>query len=378
MGFERLIFVSGQGGTDPTTGKIADDVEQQTEQCLKNVQTILEAAGSGLQHVLRCGVFLMDMGEFKQMNAVYARMFGDHRPARTTVQVAGLPGEGLRVEIDAIAYMPLATTDLPERADEMSGLEVETPTAEASLWTTIRESLAGSHHGSYTEGSIDRAIVLLAIPMVLELVLESVFAVVDVFFVSRVGADAVATVGLTEAMMTLIYAVAMGLGTGATATVARRMGERDPEGAALAAVQAIALGLLVAVPRRRARFRVRPAGSCLDGRDTRRPGALVVHRHPLRLQRRHPDAVPDQRCVPRRRRRGGRDAGAVDRERDQHLSRSVPDLRTRPVSASRRHRRRGRDDDRAQHRRHGAAVLAVASDGRIVDRGGAISGWTGA
>jgi putative MATE family efflux protein len=130
----------------------------------------------------------------------------------------------------------------------MSELEVETPTSQASLWTTIRESLAGSHHGSYTEGSIDRAIVLLAIPMVLELVLESVFAVVDVFFVSRVGPDAVATVGLTEAMMTLIYAVAIGLGTGATATVARRMGERDPDGAALAAVQAIALGLLVAVP----------------------------------------------------------------------------------------------------------------------------------
>ena len=119
---------------------------------------------------------------------------------------------------------------------------------EPSSWTTIRESLAGSHHGSYTEGSIDRAIVLLAIPMVLELVLESVFAVVDVFFVSRVGPDAVATVGLTEAMMTMIYAVAMGLGMGATATVARRMGEKDPEGAAVAAVQAIALGLLVAVP----------------------------------------------------------------------------------------------------------------------------------
>ena len=73
---------------------------------LKNIQTILEAAGSSLQHVLRCGVFLLDMGEFKKMNAVYARMFGDHRPARTTVQVAGLPGEALRVEIDAIAYKP--------------------------------------------------------------------------------------------------------------------------------------------------------------------------------------------------------------------------------------------------------------------------------
>lgn len=105
MGFDQLIFVSGQGATDPATGRIAsDDVEQQTEQCLRNVQTILEAAGSSLQHVLRCGVFLMDMGEFSKMNAAYSRMFGDHRPARTTVQVAGLPGDGLRVEIDAIAY----------------------------------------------------------------------------------------------------------------------------------------------------------------------------------------------------------------------------------------------------------------------------------
>ena len=106
VSFERLIFVSGQGGYDSSTGTIAGDVERQTEQCLKNVQTILEAAGSGLQHVLRCGVFLLDMREFTKMNGVYARMFGDHRPARTTVQVAGLPGEGLRVEIDAIAYKP--------------------------------------------------------------------------------------------------------------------------------------------------------------------------------------------------------------------------------------------------------------------------------
>ena len=106
MGFERLVFVSGQGGVDPTTGALAPDVEAQTEQCLRNIQTILEAAGSSLQHVLRCGVFLIDMREFAKMNGVYARMFGDHRPARTTVQVAGLPGDGLRVEIDAVAYRP--------------------------------------------------------------------------------------------------------------------------------------------------------------------------------------------------------------------------------------------------------------------------------
>src|ERR1700745_3406277 len=102
MGFGLLIFVSGQAAFDPTTGRLAgDDIERQTEQCLKNVQAILEAAGSSLQHVLRCGVFLTDMREFPRMNTVYARMFGAHRPARTTVQVAALPGEGLRVEIDA-------------------------------------------------------------------------------------------------------------------------------------------------------------------------------------------------------------------------------------------------------------------------------------
>ena len=104
--FERLVFVSGQGGKDPGTGALAPDVETQTEQCLRNIQTILEAAGTDLQHVLRCGVFLVDMAEFPKMNAVYARMFGEHRPARTTVEVSALPGEGLRVEIDAVACLP--------------------------------------------------------------------------------------------------------------------------------------------------------------------------------------------------------------------------------------------------------------------------------
>lgn len=107
MIFDRLVFVSGQGATDPATGRlVADDVDAQTEQCLKNVAAILEAAGSGLQHVLRCGVFLIDMREFPEMNAAYQRTFGTHRPARTTIQAAALPGDGLRVEIDAIAYIP--------------------------------------------------------------------------------------------------------------------------------------------------------------------------------------------------------------------------------------------------------------------------------
>ena len=106
MIFGQLVFVSGQGGRDPTTGTIAPDVAAQTEQVLKNIATILEAAGSSLQHVIRCGVFLVDIKEFPRMNEVYARAFGAHRPARTTVEVSGLPGDGLLVEIDAVAYVP--------------------------------------------------------------------------------------------------------------------------------------------------------------------------------------------------------------------------------------------------------------------------------
>ena len=107
--FGNLVFVSGQAGRDPATGRVAGPgVEAQTEQVLKNIATILEAAGSGLQYVVRCGVFLVDMKEFPRMNEVYARVFGTHRPARTTVEVSGLPGDGLRVEIDAVAYIPSA------------------------------------------------------------------------------------------------------------------------------------------------------------------------------------------------------------------------------------------------------------------------------
>ena len=103
----NLIFVSGQAGRDPSTNRLAGpDVEAQTEQCLKNIAAILEAGGSSLDHVLRCGVFLVDIKEFPRMNEVYARVFGTHRPARTTVEVSALPGDGMRVEIDAIAVIP--------------------------------------------------------------------------------------------------------------------------------------------------------------------------------------------------------------------------------------------------------------------------------
>ena len=107
MVFDRLVFVAGQGARTQDTHELAGmDIETQTEQTLKNVQTILEACGSSLQHVLKVSVFLIDISEFSRMNAVYARMFGDHRPARTTVQAAALPAPGLRVEIDCIAYIP--------------------------------------------------------------------------------------------------------------------------------------------------------------------------------------------------------------------------------------------------------------------------------
>jgi len=112
----------------------------------------------------------------------------------------------------------------------------------SNIWATVREAVRGSRQ-DYTEAPIGRAVILLAVPMVLEMMMESVFAVTDIFFVGRLGADAVATVGITESLMTLIYAVAIGLSIGATATVARRIGEKDPEDAARAAVQAIALGV---------------------------------------------------------------------------------------------------------------------------------------
>jgi putative MATE family efflux protein len=115
-------------------------------------------------------------------------------------------------------------------------------TARQHWWTNVRDALRGGHHDC-TSGSLGRAILLLAVPMVMEMIMESIFAVVDVFFVSRLGPDAVATVGLTESLLTMIYTIAMGLSIGVMATVARRIGEQRPDDAADAAVQGIALGL---------------------------------------------------------------------------------------------------------------------------------------
>src|SRR6478752_7274360 len=114
------------------------------------------------------------------------------------------------------------------------------------FWSSVRESLSGSHQ-DYTTGNLNRAILLLAIPMVLEMVLESLFAVTDVFWVGRLGANAVATVGITESMLALVFAIGLGVSMSTTAMVARRIGEKDPEDAAIAGVQAIVLGLVISL-----------------------------------------------------------------------------------------------------------------------------------
>jgi putative MATE family efflux protein len=126
----------------------------------------------------------------------------------------------------------------------VTGIATAEDAESSSAWSTLREAVRGST-ADFTRISIGRAVVLLAVPMVLEMLMESVFAVADVFFVGRLGADAVATVGITESLMTIIYAVAMGLSVGAAATVARRIGERDVDGAARAAAQSILFALVI-------------------------------------------------------------------------------------------------------------------------------------
>jgi len=110
----------------------------------------------------------------------------------------------------------------------------------------IREAIGGSEQ-DFTQIPFSKAIILLSIPMVLEMIMESVFALVDIFFVSRLGAEAVATVGITESLMTIVYAIGVGLSVGTTALVSRRIGEKRPGDAAVAAVQAIFTGIVVSL-----------------------------------------------------------------------------------------------------------------------------------
>jgi len=134
-----------------------------------------------------------------------------------------------------LTAMTVSTLPSPDDVPESDG-----------IFATIREALRGSTL-DYTTAPVGRAVIMLAVPMVMEMAMESIFAVADVFWVAHLGADAVATVGLTESMLTMIYTAAMGLSIGATALVARRTGEQDPEGASRAAGQSILLGLAVAV-----------------------------------------------------------------------------------------------------------------------------------
>jgi putative MATE family efflux protein len=115
---------------------------------------------------------------------------------------------------------------------------------ETSFWRSVAQSLRGEEH-DYTALPLKRAVILLAVPMVLEMLMESLFAITDVFWVSRLGKEAVAVVGITESVMTLIYAVAIGISIAATAIVARRIGEKEPELAAQAAGQIVLIGVLV-------------------------------------------------------------------------------------------------------------------------------------
>ena len=128
-----------------------------------------------------------------------------------------------------------------------SQIEQPAPGGEATAWRHVLVQALRGTGGDPTRGSVGRAIFLLAVPMVLEMAMESVFAVVDIFFVSSLGADAMAAVGLTESLLAIVYTVAMGLSIGVTATVSRRIGERDPDGAAEATVQAVLLGAGVAL-----------------------------------------------------------------------------------------------------------------------------------
>ena len=170
------------------------------------------------------------------MNATTDKKNHHENPYGTAPPVAAAPPTGEH------------TNKPPVPANGPGGETVYVPsgTRLGRLWADLKEAARGTRH-DYTKGPIGRAIFLLAVPMVLEMVMESIFAIVDVFWVAKLGATAVATVALTESLMAIVYTLAFGLAIGTTATVARRVGEKDSDGAARAAVQAIALGLVVSL-----------------------------------------------------------------------------------------------------------------------------------
>ena len=207
------------------------------------------------------------------------------------------------------------------------------PSPTRRRWRFLREALGGTTQ-DFTQGSLSRGIALLAIPTILEMVMESTFGVVDAFWVARLGPDAMAAVGLTEAVVVLVFAIAMGLAMAATATVARRIGEHDPEGASVAAVQAIGAGVVLAIPMGIGGY-VRAATAGVHARHAvgDSDGDRVRAHHPGR-QSGHHDDLPDQRHLPGQRRRRDRDADIVDGEPDQPGARPVFHLRTGPVPRS--------------------------------------------
>jgi putative MATE family efflux protein len=135
----------------------------------------------------------------------------------------------------------------PSQRDSPISSTEPVSTPRAGFWHVVWDSLKGTRE-DYTSGELSRAVMLLAVPMVLELMMESTFGLVDAYFVGRLGADAVAAVGLTESLIILVFGVAMGLSMGTTAMVARRIGEGDEEGACVAAAQAVLAGVLIAAP----------------------------------------------------------------------------------------------------------------------------------
>ena len=139
--------------------------------------------------------------------------------------------------------------ELDEAEAEPAAQPGQTPRGSrlGSAWTLLKQAVLGSRQ-DYTQGSLNRAVFLLSVPMILEMVMESVFGVLDVYFVGRLGPDAVAAVGLTEALLTVAFAVAIGLSMSTTALVARRIGEKQDEEAARTAVQAIGVGVAASLP----------------------------------------------------------------------------------------------------------------------------------
>ena len=134
-----------------------------------------------------------------------------------------------------------------ENQNENATAEIAQPIPSSSNWQALKDAIRGTE-ADYTKIDLKRAIFLLAVPMILELIMESTFAVVDIYFVGKLGASAVATVGLTETYLYLLYSLAMGLAMAVTAIVARRIGEKNREAAGAAAIQSIFLALLCSVP----------------------------------------------------------------------------------------------------------------------------------